>query len=351
MRNFISGNHDRGVLMDGSATSGNLVQGNTIGLNVIGAGAPNLNRGVEFFGGAHSNTIGGTATGASNVIAGNTGDGILVYDGGTDGTINNGLLFNSISGNTGLGIELLYGNGGPSHPNNGQAAPTLTSNSAVLSTIANPGGTDISGTLTSTANTNFRIEFFASPGGTNQGQYFIGSTNLSTNGAGNGSFTALHLAAAVPSGNVITATATDMIGNNTSQFSAPQTVSTTDTDGDGIPDNWENAHMLNPSVNDANIDSDGDGLTNLQEFKAGTDPKNPTSQFRISSIVPNAGNYQIGFPSVLGKTYRLEYRDDLATGNWKTLTDQIFGTGATIQINDPSATGLTKRFYRLSLEP
>jgi hypothetical protein len=173
-----------------------------------------------------------------------------------------------------------------------------------LSTIANPGGTDISGTLTSTANTNFRIEFFASPGGTIQGQYFIGSTNLSTNGAGNGSFTALHLAAAVPSGNVITATATDIIGNNTSQFSAPQTVSTTDTDGDGIPDNWENAHMLNPSVNDANIDSDGDGMTNLQEFKAGTDPKNPTSQFRIS-IVPNAGNYQIGFPSVLGKTYRL----------------------------------------------
>ena len=59
---------------------------------------------------------------------------------------------------------------------------------------------------------------------------------------------------------------------------------------------------------------------------------------------------QVGFPSVTGKTYRLDFRDDIATGTWSPLIDGIFGTGATIQIPDPSAT-LTKRYYKLTLEP
>ena len=46
-----------------------------------------------------------------------------------------------------------------------------------------------------------------------------------------------------------------------------------DTDGDGMPDGWEIAHGLNPRVNDANDDADLDGLTNLEEYLAGTDPQ------------------------------------------------------------------------------
>jgi alpha-tubulin suppressor-like RCC1 family protein len=49
----------------------------------------------------------------------------------------------------------------------------------------------------------------------------------------------------------------------------------TDDDGDGIPDDWEIQNGLNPELNDANDDPDGDWLTNLQEYNGGTSSTNP----------------------------------------------------------------------------
>jgi len=54
-------------------------------------------------------------------------------------------------------------------------------------------------------------------------------------------------------------------------------VDTTDTDHDGMPDWWEVKYGLNPSVNDAHSDLDGDGFTNLTEYRRGTDPSDPNS--------------------------------------------------------------------------
>ena len=48
----------------------------------------------------------------------------------------------------------------------------------------------------------------------------------------------------------------------------------TDTDGDGIPDWYENLHGLNPTINDSALDLDRDGLTNLDEYLRGTNPHN-----------------------------------------------------------------------------
>jgi hypothetical protein len=288
------------------------------------------------------NQIGGTGLGDSNLIAGNTLDGVILYN---TGTKQNKISQNSIFSNGGKGIVLT------ASTNNSQPFPALSS--AVLSTGTNPSGTDVAGSLNAAASTTYTIEFFASAtgdlSGFGEGQFFVGSTSVLTNGAGTVNFTS-SLAAAVPASYVITATATDPSGN-TSEFSATRTVTTTDTDGDGMPNNWEIAHTLNPGINDANIDSDGDGATNLQEFKAGTDPKNASSVLRITAIDRSTGNPRVSFPSVNGKTYRLEYRDDLTSGSWSPLVDGIFGTGATLQISDPSGTGLSKRFYRLSLEP
>ncbi|MCL4298836.1 MAG: hypothetical protein KJ077_24070 [Anaerolineae bacterium] len=52
---------------------------------------------------------------------------------------------------------------------------------------------------------------------------------------------------------------------------------TSDTDGDGMPDGWELDNGLDPEVDDASDDADGDGATNLDEYQAGSDPQDADS--------------------------------------------------------------------------
>lgn len=59
----------------------------------------------------------------------------------------------------------------------------------------------------------------------------------------------------------------------------------TDSDGDGMPDSWEVEHGLNPLVNDANGDPDSDGYTNLEEYEAGTDPRDAVSVPRVVPVL------------------------------------------------------------------
>ena len=56
-------------------------------------------------------------------------------------------------------------------------------------------------------------------------------------------------------------------------FSLDTAVVIIDSDGDGLPDAWENANGLNPALADANGNPDGDFANNLEEFNAGTDPQ------------------------------------------------------------------------------
>ncbi len=61
-----------------------------------------------------------------------------------------------------------------------------------------------------------------------------------------------------------------------------------DQDADGMPDDWETEHGLDPGdPADADQDLDGDGFTNLEEFRAGTDPTDETSHPELPNEPPS----------------------------------------------------------------
>ena len=247
-QNIIQGNYS-GVGADGVTPVGNLLHGivlrSTGNLTApLGPSQPN-EPGVSY------NLVGGTAAGDGNLVEFNGTGGIAVFGNPVSASgqpnVGNAIEGNSVYLNgrsnpsTLLGIDLTNsfvfakddgltpndskGHGAPNDPNNFQNFPVLTS-----AVEDGTGKTDVTGTLTQSIspNTTFRIEFFASApdplGAAPEGQQFLGFVNATTNASGVAKFSAA-LNMPVANGMIITATATDPIGN-TSEFSAGITLPT-----------------------------------------------------------------------------------------------------------------------------
>ncbi|NJK75255.1 MAG: hypothetical protein HC942_15975 [Microcoleus sp. SU_5_6] len=207
--------------------TGNTVQGNYIGTQADGISPLGNNYSGVFIGLFDSNSgnrIGGTGAGEGNVIAFNKMGGVSVL---SSQAINNPILSNSIFLNGSLGIELSpnFTPPGQITPNDLGDADTGANNlqnfPVLTSAFFNGTNTSILGTLNSTANTIFRVDFFANdatdPSGNGEGQRFIGFANVTTDTSGNATLSVTDLPA-VTSNSFITATATDPNGN-TSEFS------------------------------------------------------------------------------------------------------------------------------------
>lgn len=125
-----------------------------------------------------------------------------------------------------------------------------------------------------------------------------------------------------------------------------------DSNGNGLPDWWEDYYFGCATCADPSADNTGTGMNNLQKYLAGLDPRDSRSVLAITASRIAADGYELTFPSMSGKVYQIEYRANLLlTNTWQLLLDNVQGDGSDIQIVDPGATGLPMRFYRIRLKP
>lgn len=218
--NVISGSVGTGIQTTGTITT---VQRNRIGTTADGLSAlPNQLVGVNLISGSSGSLVGGDQPEDGNVIAFNGkpsgGYGVLVS---SDGDM---ILTNSIYSTTGgLGIDLEGDkqtapndtgdvDGGANH---GQNYPPVT-------TVTAASG-HVEGTFKSTASRQYRVEVFSSdacdPSGYGEGQRFLGRTGTVTTDVDGAADWAFNSGAALTPGTYITATATDLTTNETSEFS------------------------------------------------------------------------------------------------------------------------------------
>ncbi len=125
--------------------------------------------------------------------------------------------------------------------------------------------------------------------------------------------------------------------------------------GDGIPNGWKQQYGLDPlDPNLANQDPDGDGMNNLQESLAGTDPTNSTVYFHITSVASTGNDLAVTWMTANGKTNALQaiassYYD---TNNYADIFIVTNTVGTTTNYLDPgAATNAPARYYRVRLVP
>lgn len=122
-----------------------------------------------------------------------------------------------------------------------------------------------------------------------------------------------------------------------------------DSDGDGMPDEWEIANGMTVGADDAALDSDGDGLSNLQEYLAGTSPTNQASALRIEAFDPADpdGGFVLRFLAVSNRSYEIQWRDVPDSGSWSPFTN-VLPEDADRWINITNAPGADpSRFLRV----
>ena len=117
-----------------------------------------------------------------------------------------------------------------------------------------------------------------------------------------------------------------------------------DQDGDGIDDAWELQHFGHLHHADAHSNADGDPTSDLDEFRAGTNPNDAMSYLGLSGFVLQLGS--IDFNIATGTTpCNVQYSPNLQPNSWITISSGH--TTGTFSDTDPVRVAAPRGFYRL----
>lgn len=121
------------------------------------------------------------------------------------------------------------------------------------------------------------------------------------------------------------------------------TVENNDSNGNGIPDDWEQRYFGN-LTNTAAGDNDGDRSSNLDEYIADTNPTNAASFFAIESFARTAGR-EVQILSTNSRYYSVDYLPDMIAGDtWSNLQSGVAGSNGLLSIMDTNEA--VRRMYR-----
>jgi len=126
-----------------------------------------------------------------------------------------------------------------------------------------------------------------------------------------------------------------------------------DTDLDGIPDWWELSFNLDPTdPADGLLDSDEDGVINVDEFLSGTNPRDNNSVLTIRVEYFGDNMARISFDAMPNTAYSVMYRDNMMNAPWLELAQiPVSSTYRAVEIVDPITNGSPSRFYRVVTLP
>ncbi|MEI6341901.1 MAG: hypothetical protein WCR07_08080 [Verrucomicrobiota bacterium] len=129
-----------------------------------------------------------------------------------------------------------------------------------------------------------------------------------------------------------------------------------DSDADGLPDAWERTLLaaLRKKGTLADIkpgaDDDGDGITNLSEYLAGTYAFDPSDGFAVEMKAMELGLPVLEFLAIQGRTYSVEGSDDLKA--WRKMSFALSGEKAGTEVRDAfSATEVAPTRVRVAASP
>jgi hypothetical protein len=115
-----------------------------------------------------------------------------------------------------------------------------------------------------------------------------------------------------------------------------------------MDDDWEIAYFGNLNRNGLG-DFDGDGQTDLQEFRAGTDPTNAGSILRAVTVTQLSGKATVVWNAIPGRSYRVEYKQNVDDPSWAVVSGEVRINGSTGSMEDPGSSAETHRFYRVAV--
>ena len=357
----------------------------SLGVSISGTGTLWLTGGQLSVFGAQTKIVNGGGVGrmivsngtwfSQGFVVGDVGRGTLTIAGGVS-TMGNPSTVGEDSGGTGTvwvtgGILDATGQEIDLGTFHGSGQMTV-SNGTMLATYITAGTVLGAGTLTVAGGTNsvFSSLTLGDPDCSATGVVNVVGGNLFvTNGAGNavldvenGTFTLSSGTVVVDTFVLTNACAHFVRTGGTLIYNTAVLNSNADTDGDGIPNGYEQAHGLDPlNPADASADNDGDGFSNLQEYLAGTDPNSAISTpFRLTSIVRQGNNVVLTWTTSGGTTSQVQVTAGTGGGNYATNgfanlgAQLIIGGSGLVTTNFTDAGGATNvpaRYYRVKLVP